>query len=114
MTKKIASQGDMVEKAISFTEIGKDLWAFTAEGDPNTGVVIGEECVLIIDAQATPRMANQMIEKTRSVTDKPIGHVVQSQHHAVRVPGTSVYHAPQVIISLERPCPGLRYRHATH
>jgi hypothetical protein len=34
----------MAEKKISFTEIGKDLWAFTAEGDPNTGVIIGDDC----------------------------------------------------------------------
>jgi len=34
MAKAFASQGDMKEKKISFTEVGKDLWAFTAEGDP--------------------------------------------------------------------------------
>ena len=34
MAKKFASAGDMADKKISFTEIGKDLWAFTAEGDP--------------------------------------------------------------------------------
>ena len=28
MAKKFASQADMDEKEISFTEIGKDLWAF--------------------------------------------------------------------------------------
>jgi hypothetical protein len=35
MSKKFASQGDMTEKEISFVEVGKGLWAFTAEGDPN-------------------------------------------------------------------------------
>ncbi|MBL0937085.1 MAG: MBL fold metallo-hydrolase, partial [Rhizobiaceae bacterium] len=39
MTKNFASTGDMAEKTVSFTEIGRDLWAFTAEGDPNTGVI---------------------------------------------------------------------------
>lgn len=34
MAKAFASQGDMSEKNISFTEIGDGLWAFTAEGDP--------------------------------------------------------------------------------
>ncbi len=37
MNTTFASQGDLTEKKISFTEIGPDLWAFTAEGDPNTG-----------------------------------------------------------------------------
>ena len=41
MTKAFASQGDLAEKEISFTEIGEGLYAFTAEGDPNSGVIIG-------------------------------------------------------------------------
>ena len=60
MTKAFASQGDMTEKTISFTEIGEGLYAFTAEGDPNSGVIIGDDSVMIIEAQATPRLA-QMV-----------------------------------------------------
>lgn len=99
MSKAFASQGDMTEKQISFTEVGKDLWAFTAEGDPNTGVIIGDDSVMIIDAQATPKLGNKVIEKVRSVTDKPIKHVVLSHYHAVRVLGASVYQADEVIMS---------------
>lgn len=89
----------MEEKKISFTEIGEGLWAFTAEGDPNTGVIIGDDSVMIIDAQATPRLANKVIEKIRSVTDKPIKYVVLSHYHAVRVLGASAYGASEVIMS---------------
>lgn len=99
MAKAFASQGDMAEKKISFTEVGKDLWAFTAEGDPNTGVIIGDESVMIIEAQATPRLANKVIEKVRSVTDKPISHVVLTHYHAVRVLGASAFNADQIIMS---------------
>ncbi|MCR9212926.1 MAG: MBL fold metallo-hydrolase [Proteobacteria bacterium] len=99
MSKAFASQGDMEEKTISFTEIGRDLWAFTAEGDPNTGVIIGDDSVMVIDTQATPRMANMVIEKIRTVTDKPIKFVVLSHYHAVRVLGASAYQAEQVIAS---------------
>lgn len=99
MAKAFASQGDMAEKKISFTEVGKDLWAFTAEGDPNTGVIIGDESVMIIEAQATPRLANKVIEKVRSVTDKPISHIVLTHYHAVRVLGASAFNADQIIMS---------------
>lgn len=99
MAKAFASQGDMAEKKISFTEVGKDLWAFTAEGDPNTGVIIGDDSVMIIDAQATPKMAATVVEKIRTVTDKPIKHVVLSHYHAVRVLGASAYNADQIIMS---------------
>ncbi|MBX2837405.1 MAG: MBL fold metallo-hydrolase [Gammaproteobacteria bacterium] len=99
MAKAFASQGDLAEKKISFTDLGNDLWAFTAEGDPNTGVIIGEESVMIIDAQATPRLAEKVVEKIRSVTDKPISHVVLSHYHAVRVLGASAYNANEIIMS---------------
>ncbi len=99
MAKKFASQGDMAEKKISFTEIGKDLWAFTAEGDPNSGVIIGDDSVMIVEAQATPRLANMVIEKVREITDKPISHLVLTHYHAVRVLGASAYGADQIIMS---------------
>lgn len=99
MAKQFASQGDLTEKKISFTEIGRDLWAFTAEGDPNTGVIIGDDSVMIIDAQATPRLANKVVEHIRTVTDKPIKYVVLSHYHAVRVLGASAYGASEIIMS---------------
>ncbi len=99
MAKQFASAGDLAEKKISFTEVGRDLWAFTAEGDPNTGVIIGDDSVMIVDAQATPRLAGKVIEKVRSVTDKPIKHVVLTHYHAVRVLGASAFGASEVIMS---------------
>lgn len=98
MAKAFASQGDMAEKKITFDEIGRDLWAFTAEGDPNSGVIIGDESVMIVEAQATPRLAHKVIEKVREVTDKPISHVVLTHYHAVRVLGASAYGADQIIM----------------
>ena len=89
----------MTEKKISFTEVGEGLYAFTAEGDPNSGVIIGDDSVMIVEAQATPRLANKVIECVRSVTDKPISHVVLTHYHAVRVLGASAYGAEQIIMS---------------
>jgi len=98
MAKAFASQGDMSEKKITFSEVGKDIYAFTAEGDPNSGVIIGDDSVMIIEAQATPRLANKVIECVRSVTDKPISHVVLTHYHAVRVLGASAFGADQIIM----------------
>ncbi len=99
MAKAFASQGDLTEKTITFDEIGEGLYAFTAEGDPNSGIIIGDESVMIVEAQATPRLANKVIEKVRSVTDKPISHLVLTHYHAVRVLGASAYDADQIIMS---------------
>lgn len=99
MSKQFASAGDMSEKKITFSEIGRDIYAFTAEGDPNSGVIVGDESVMIIEAQATPRLANKVIEHVRQVTDKPISHVVLTHYHAVRVLGASAFQAREVIMS---------------
>jgi glyoxylase-like metal-dependent hydrolase (beta-lactamase superfamily II) len=99
MTKAFASAGDMEEKTISFTQVGEGLYAFTAEGDPNTGVIIGDESVMIVEAQATPRLARKVIDCVRSVTDKPISHLVLTHYHAVRVLGASAYGAREIIMS---------------
>lgn len=99
MTKTFASAGDLAAKKTSFTEIGPGLWAFTAEGDPNSGVIIGDDAVMVVEAQATPRLARSVIERIRGVTDKPITHLVLTHYHAVRVLGASAYSAPTVIMS---------------
>ncbi|WP_310621643.1 MBL fold metallo-hydrolase [Flexibacterium corallicola] len=99
MAKAFASVGDMEDKKISFTEVGRDLYAFTAEGDPNTGVIIGDDSVMVVDAQATPVMAGMVVEKIREVTDKPIKYVTLTHYHAVRVLGASGYGALEVIAS---------------
>ena len=99
MAKTFASTGDMAEKKITFAEIGRDLYAFTAEGDPNSGVIVGDDGVIVIDAQATPVMAQLVIDRVRQVTDKPIKYVVLSHYHAVRVLGASAYKAQEVIAS---------------
>ena len=99
MTKAFASQGDMADKKITFAEIGAGLYAFTAEGDPNSGVIIGDDSVMVVEAQATPRLAQKVIDCIRGVTDKPISHVVLTHYHAVRVLGASAFQATQIIMS---------------
>ncbi len=99
MNKAFASKGDLEPKTISFTRLADNAYAYTAEGDPNTGVIIGDDCVMVLDAQATPVMARDVIAKIRTVTDKPIRHVVLTHYHAVRVLGASGYGASNIIAS---------------
>ncbi len=99
MSKAFASQADLEEKKVSFTKLSDNAYAYTAEGDPNTGVVIGDDAVMVIDTQATPVMAQDVIRRIREVTDKPIKYVVMSHYHAVRVLGASAYQAQHIIAS---------------
>ena len=92
-TKTFASAADLEEKQVSFDRLSEHAYAYTAEGDPNTGIIIGDDAVMVIDTQATPVMAQDVIRRIREVTDKPIKYVVMSHYHAVRVLGASAYMA---------------------
>jgi glyoxylase-like metal-dependent hydrolase (beta-lactamase superfamily II) len=97
--KKFASHADLEEKRISFDRLSDHAYAYTAEGDPNSGIVIGDDAVMVIDTQATPVMAQDVIRRIRAVTDKPIKYVVLSHYHAVRVLGASGYKPEHIIAS---------------
>ncbi len=99
MSKAFASQADLEEKTVSFTKLSEHAYAYTAEGDPNTGIVIGDDAVMVVDTQATPAMAQDVIRRIREVTDKPIKYVVLSHYHAVRVLGASAYQPEHIIAS---------------
>ena len=98
-SKTFASQADLQQKKVSFTKLSDNAYAYTAEGDPNTGVIIGDDAVMVIDTQATPVMAQDVIRHIRSVTDKPIKYVLMSHYHAVRVLGASAYQPQEIIAS---------------
>ncbi len=99
MSKSFASTADTGPKKISFTALGDGLFAYTAEGDPNTGIIVGDDCCMVIDAQATPTMAADVIARVKMVTDKPIKYVLLSHYHAVRVLGASAFKGAQIIAS---------------
>jgi len=98
-SKSFASTADLGPKKVSFDRIGEGLYAYTAEGDPNTGVIVGDDGCLVIDTQATPQMAQDVITRIRAVTDKPIRYVVLSHYHAVRVFGASAYAGATIVAS---------------
>jgi glyoxylase-like metal-dependent hydrolase (beta-lactamase superfamily II) len=99
MSKAFASQADMQEKQVSFDRLSDHAYAYTAEGDPNTGIVVGDNAVLVADAQATPVMAQDVLGRIRGITDKPVRYVVLTHYHAVRVLGASGYGADEIIAS---------------
>jgi glyoxylase-like metal-dependent hydrolase (beta-lactamase superfamily II) len=99
MSKKFASQADLEEKKVTFEQLSENAYAYTAEGDPNTGIVIGDDAVLVADTQATPVMAQDVIRRIREVTDKPIKYVVMTHYHAVRVLGATAYQPQQILAS---------------
>lgn len=97
--KAFASSEDTVEKKVAFDQIGQGLYAYTADGDPNSGIIVGDDGVMVVDAQATPAMADEVIARVAKVTDKPIKYVLLTHYHAVRVLGASAYKGAEILAS---------------
>ena len=99
MNVPFASAADNQPKKTSFTELAEGVFAYTAEGDPNSGVIIGEQAVLVFDAQATPALASKVLACVGEITDLPVRYLVLSHYHAVRVLGASAYSGAEIITS---------------
>ncbi len=99
MAKVFASQADLAEKKESFVKLADNAYCLTAEGDPNTGIIIGDDGVMVIDTRATPAMAEDVLRHLRTVTEKRVKYVLLSHYHAVRVMGASAYKADYIIAS---------------
>jgi glyoxylase-like metal-dependent hydrolase (beta-lactamase superfamily II) len=97
--KAFASSEDTAEKKISFDQIGAGLYAYTAEGDPNSGIIVGDDGVMVVDAQATPAMAADVIARVAKITDKPIKYVLLTHYHAARALGASAYKDAAILAS---------------
>ena len=70
-----------------FQEIEFGVWVGVRDDSPrfpvmgNTTFVMSEEGVVVFDGGGMPTMAEQIISKVRSLTDKPVTHVVISHWH---------------------------------
>ena len=51
------------------------------EGRPNAGFVVTAEGVVVIDALASPRQGEQLLQAIRGVTDQPVRWLVLTHHH---------------------------------
>jgi glyoxylase-like metal-dependent hydrolase (beta-lactamase superfamily II) len=97
MSKSFASTGDTAEQLSTLEELAPGVYAFTAQGDPNVGAIVGAESVLCVDARATPTAAEEWLGALRQLTDKPVEWLVLTHYHAVRVLGASAVAARHVV-----------------
>ena len=89
---------DLAEKEATLEQLADGVFAYTAQGDPNVGCIVGTDAILAIEARATPFMAQQWIDVIRdSVSDLPFGDLVLTHYHAVRTLGASAFGARRIV-----------------
>ena len=75
----------------------------SAEGlGANSGFVVGDESVLVVDSRFSYNHARQLLKAIRSVTDLPVRYLVNTHYHPDHVWGNSIFRAEGAII-LARP-----------
>jgi glyoxylase-like metal-dependent hydrolase (beta-lactamase superfamily II) len=95
--KPFASSADLAAKEATLEKLAPGVFAYTAQGDPNVGCVIGTDAILAIEARATPFMAQRWIDVVRTLSDLPFGDLVLTHYHAVRVLGASAFKARRIV-----------------
>jgi glyoxylase-like metal-dependent hydrolase (beta-lactamase superfamily II) len=98
MPKPFASSADLAEKEATLERLADGVYAYTAQGDPNVGCIVGGDSILAIEARATPLMAQRWIDVIRrEVSDLPFGDLVLTHYHAVRVLGAAAFDARRIV-----------------
>jgi glyoxylase-like metal-dependent hydrolase (beta-lactamase superfamily II) len=98
MPKPFASSADLAEKEATLEHLADGVFAYTAQGDPNVGCIVGTDAVLAIEARATPVMAQRWIDVIRAeVSELPFGDLVLTHYHAVRTLGASAFGARRIV-----------------
>ena len=94
-TKYPAADVDMKLKQVSehvYYVQGKAGIATANEGFiSNAGFIVTDEGVVVLDSLGTPSLANMLLAKIRSVTDKPILKVIVTHYHADHIYGLQVF-----------------------
>ena len=76
-------------------EIGDGVFAYIREGIGwdicNSGLIVGDEECLVVDAMMVGSMVRTFLEDVRKVTDKPVRYVVDTHHHADHAFGNQFY-----------------------
>ena len=86
------------------TELSPGVYALISSipGVDNAGFVVGERGVLVIDAHISVPMAEQILERVREVTDKPILYLVNSNYHGDHTFGNCAFPEETLIVQHQR------------
>jgi cyclase len=93
-----AAQTASAEKApagerVIFKQVAADIWFLFEFTSSNAVVLVTDEGVLVIDSRQHPRDGQDLIDRIRKVTDKPIKWLINSHFHGDHHFGNSAFKA---------------------
>ncbi|MBZ5551562.1 MAG: MBL fold metallo-hydrolase [Acidobacteriia bacterium] len=82
--------------------IGDGVYAVIAARDGNTGFVVGDDGVAVIDTLTTTDAARELLAEIRKVTKLPVRFVVNTHYHLDHTGGNAVFAAEGAVIVAHR------------
>src|ERR1700674_2600200 len=70
-------------------------------GGGNTGVIVGDKGVIIVDAKTTPAAGKMILDEVAKITPKPITHVILTHSDGDHVNGLASFPTGLTIIAQE-------------
>ena len=67
----------------------------------NSGYIVTERGVVVVDTQLVPLFANEMIKEIKAITDKPVRYVINTHWHTDHVGGNEAFSPEAPIIAHE-------------
>jgi len=103
----LAGCGASEQEKTGLVKITEDVYVLIPAGTgignglgANSGFVVGEDAVLVVDSRHNPRLAGELLSFIREVTDLPVKYLVNTHYHPEHTWGNSTFReAGAVIIS---------------
>ena len=88
--------------AVTFTQVAPDLYFLLEPTSSNAVALVTDDGVLVIDTRQHPRDGQDLLDRIRKVTDKPVRWVINSHFHGDHHFGNSVFKAAGATIVAQK------------
>jgi cyclase len=90
----------ITQGTLNVVPLRHDVYAcIGVSGGSNSGFIVGPRGVLVVDTRLNPAMARELSAAIRSVTDKPVTHVVNTHFHGDHTFGNQIFAGSAEIIA---------------
>jgi len=86
---------------LSVKQLKSDVYWTQGGAGGNTGIIIGKDGVIVIDAKTTPASAKEMLAEIAKITPKPVTTVIVTHSDGDHVNGLAAFPAGLTIIAQE-------------
>lgn len=101
--------------AATVERLAEGVYAFIGkDGSTNSGFIVSGEGVIVIDSQGPKELADELREKIKEVTQKPVIYVINTHYHGDHTFGNQYFSEARAIIAHENTRKAMTERDRAH